>query len=60
MQPHYLVEPTDENLQRYQREANGTKYWHTADFFRYDKTLEDCLSDLFDAYTGSRCSRVGQ
>ncbi|MGI0486403.1 hypothetical protein ACN4EK_13265 [Pantanalinema rosaneae CENA516] len=51
MQPQYLVEPTDQNLQRYQREANSISYWHTADFFRYDKTLEDSLSNLFDTYT---------
>ncbi|MBD2073038.1 hypothetical protein H6F86_03875 [Phormidium sp. FACHB-592] len=46
-----LIEPTDQNLQRYQRETNGMSYWHTADFFYYDKALEVCLSDLFDTYT---------
>lgn len=51
MQPQYLVEPTDQTLQRYQREANGIRYWHTADFFRYDQTLEDLLANLFDTYT---------
>jgi hypothetical protein len=51
MQPQYLVEPTDQNLQRYQRETNGISYWHTADFFRYDKTLKDSLAHLFDTYT---------
>lgn len=50
MQPQYLVEPTEQNLQRYQRETNGMRYWHTADFFRYDETLEDWLAHLFDTY----------
>lgn len=51
MPSQYLVEPTDQNLQRYQRETNGISYWHTADFFRYNQNLEDLLAHLFNTYT---------
>ncbi|MBD2261113.1 hypothetical protein [Pseudanabaena sp. FACHB-2040] len=50
MDSQYMLEPTDENLERYQREANGVRYWHTADFFLYDKPLEIFLSNLLDIY----------
>lgn len=47
----YVIEPTVENLERYQR-VEGTKtYWHTSDFFKYDRNLEAELSDILNAYT---------
>ncbi|MFM7427415.1 MAG: hypothetical protein ACKO7W_20850 [Elainella sp.] len=47
----YILEPTPENLQRYRRERDDITYWHTADFWRYDDDLQDCLADLSDTYT---------
>lgn len=46
----FIVEPTDENLKRYRRVQNGVTYWHTADFFQFNKNLEDDLSTIFEAY----------
>jgi hypothetical protein len=46
----FIVELTDENLKRYRRVQNGVTYWHTEDFFRFDRNLEDDLSTIFDAY----------
>lgn len=46
----FVLEPTDENLERYKR-VNGTNtYWHTADFFQFDRSFEDELSIILDAY----------
>ncbi|WP_373478318.1 hypothetical protein [Geminocystis sp.] len=46
----FILEPTDENLERLKK-IKGTKvYWHTADFFRFDSSIRDELSIIFDDY----------
>ncbi len=50
MKSQYLVEPTNENLELYQRVNSGIVYWHTSDFFLYDEALESYFSDIFDVY----------
>ena len=46
----FVLEPTDENLERYKITKNDKIYWHTADFFKYEPKLENELSDIFDVY----------
>ena len=46
----FVLEPTDENLERYKIIKNGKIYCHTADFFKYEPKLENELSDIFDVY----------
>jgi hypothetical protein len=46
----FIVEPTAENLERYKRVQGEKVYWHTADFFWFDPSLEDELAAIFDAY----------
>ncbi|AFZ54689.1 hypothetical protein WEU38_14070 [Cyanobacterium aponinum AL20118] len=47
----FILEPTDENLERFKKVKGTAVYWHTADFFRYDSAIEDELSVIFDAYS---------
>lgn len=46
----FILEPTDENLERCKKVQGIKTYWHTIDFFQFDKNLEDELSIIFDAY----------
>lgn len=46
----FLLEPTEDNLKRYERVKNGKRYWHTADFWLFDSRLEDEFSEIFDVY----------
>ena len=46
----FVLEPTDENLERHKRVQGGKVYWHSADFFQFDCSLEKELSVIFDAY----------
>ncbi len=46
----FILEPTDENLERLKKTNGGNVYWHTADFFQFDPSIKDELSDIFDAY----------
>jgi len=39
----FILEPTDENLERFKKVKGTTVYWHTADFFRYDSAIKDEL-----------------
>ena len=46
----FVLEPTDENLERHKR-VNGTNtYWHTADFFQFNDSFKDELDLILDAY----------
>ena len=46
----FIVEPTNENLERYKKLKDGKAYWQTADFFKYDPELEKILSEILDVY----------
>jgi len=46
----FVLEPTDENLERLKKTKGREVYWHTADFFQFDPAIEDELSVIFDAY----------
>ena len=56
----FVLEPTDENLERHKRIKNGNIYWHTADFYKYDPKLEDELSEIFDAYMDAIMNDEGE
>ncbi len=46
----FVLEPTDENLERHKRVKGTNTYWHTADFFQYDHSFKDELDLILDAY----------
>ena len=46
----FILEPTNENLERLKKVQGRESYWHTADFFQFDPSLKDELSIIFDAY----------
>lgn len=46
----FVLEPTDENLERLKKTKDQAVYWYTADFFQFDPSIEDELSVIFDAY----------
>ena len=50
MRKSYILEPTDENLERLKKIKGKEVYWHTADFFQFDSSLENELSVIFDTY----------
>ena len=46
----FFLEPTDENLECHKKVQSGKFYWHTADFFQFEHSIEDELSVIFDVY----------
>ncbi|GAB4138890.1 MAG: hypothetical protein Fur0046_13710 [Cyanobacteria bacterium J069] len=46
----FVLEPTEDNLKRYERVKNGSRYWHTADFWLCDSRFESEFEDIFDVY----------
>ena len=46
----FILDPTDENLERLKKFNGREIYWHTADFFQFDPSLEDELSAIFHVY----------
>ena len=45
-----ILEPNDENLERLKKVKGKEIYWHSADFFQFDPSLENELSVIFDTY----------
>ena len=45
-----ILEPTAQNIEGYKKVQNNEVYWLTADFFLFDRRLEEELSVIFDAY----------
>ena len=46
----FVLEPTDENLEHLKKVKGRQTYWHTTDFFQFDHSLENELSEIFDVY----------
>ncbi|NEO84397.1 MAG: hypothetical protein F6J87_09110 [Spirulina sp. SIO3F2] len=46
----FILEPTDENLERLKRSEAGKVYWHTKDFFWFDPAIENELATLLETY----------
>ena len=56
----FVLEPTNENLERYKKLKDGKVYWQTADFFKYDPELENILSKILDVYMDAMMDDDGE